>query len=308
MTRNDAGEDAQSPAGGARRRVRNPWGARRAAAHRDSGGTSRLLGELGTEDRFTLRGVAREVGVAPASIYGHFRNKSQLIDAVLNHEYDRLISLMCESQDAVDATDPLARAAARVLPVLDGQPGPLPRDVRGAFRRGRPSFPLEGDRGADRRPGRLRAGGGLATPHGDRSVCHQADRGPVAGDPADRGRGSTCRTTNRHCPSKSSAAPGNRNGAMVEPVRSPSGEASGGGSCPRTGGHARVPGLAGAGAGAGYLLGCFPDAVQPSGPAATGAAVGEELRTHPYVHVWLHGVINDRTPAGVVAWSCATSD
>jgi AcrR family transcriptional regulator len=114
MTGKDASGAAKSSAGATRRRVRNPWGHGERLRTEILEGASRLLRELGTEDGFTLRGVAREVGIAPASIYGHFRDKSELIDAVLNNEYDRLISLMLESQATVDATDPLGRLRAQL--------------------------------------------------------------------------------------------------------------------------------------------------------------------------------------------------
>ncbi|MGW7001621.1 TetR/AcrR family transcriptional regulator [Streptomyces sp. NPDC054933] len=114
MTGEQVGRDAESPAGATRRRVRNPWGHGERLRTEILEGASRLLGDLGTEDGFTLRGVAREVGIAPASIYGHFRDRSELIEAVLNHEYDRLIDLMSHAQSTVDASDPLGRLRAQL--------------------------------------------------------------------------------------------------------------------------------------------------------------------------------------------------
>ncbi|MCT9112003.1 TetR/AcrR family transcriptional regulator [Streptomyces mirabilis] len=114
MAGEDAGKVAKPPAGAGRGRARNPWGCGERLRAEILEGASRLLGELGTEDGFTLRGVAREVGIAPASIYGHFHDKSELIDAVLDHEYDQLISLMRQAQDAVEATDPLGRLRAQL--------------------------------------------------------------------------------------------------------------------------------------------------------------------------------------------------
>jgi len=114
MTEKDASGYAESPAGVTRRRVRNPWGHGERLRIEILEGAGRLLGDIGTVDGFTLRGVAREVGVAPASIYGHFQDKSELIDAVLNHEYDRLISLMREAQATVDAADPLGRLRSQL--------------------------------------------------------------------------------------------------------------------------------------------------------------------------------------------------
>jgi AcrR family transcriptional regulator len=114
MTGKDVSGEAKSPAGASRGRARNPWGHGERLRTEILEGASRLLGALGTEDGFTLRGVAREVGIAPASIYGHFRDKSELIDAVLNYEYGRLISLMREARATVDATDPLGRLRAQL--------------------------------------------------------------------------------------------------------------------------------------------------------------------------------------------------
>jgi AcrR family transcriptional regulator len=116
MAGKNASSNAAAPGGatGRRVRVRNRWGQGERLRAEILEGASRLLGELGTEDGFTLRGVAREVGIAPASIYGHFRDKSELIDAVLTNEYDQLISLMREAQATVDASDPVGRLRAQL--------------------------------------------------------------------------------------------------------------------------------------------------------------------------------------------------
>jgi AcrR family transcriptional regulator len=116
MTAKDTSSATASAGGAAGRRVRvrNRWGQGERLRAEILEGASRLLGELGTEDGFTLRGVAREVGIAPASIYGHFRAKSELIDAVLTNEYDQLIGLMREARAGVDVSDPVGRLRAQL--------------------------------------------------------------------------------------------------------------------------------------------------------------------------------------------------
>ena len=83
-------------------------------------GTAHLLATLDQPETLTLRQVAREVGVAPASIYSHFPDLSALIEHVLRLRYDELAELM-------DNTAPLAtlvgRCAAYVHWGVD-QPGP----------------------------------------------------------------------------------------------------------------------------------------------------------------------------------------
>lgn len=75
-------------------RVRNPWGQGDRLRTEILVAAGELLGELGTVDGLTLRGVARHVGIAPASIYAHFADKSALVDALMDHEYQRLVDLM----------------------------------------------------------------------------------------------------------------------------------------------------------------------------------------------------------------------
>lgn len=85
---------------------------------------ARLLATLDQPETLTLRQVAREVGVAPASIYSHFPNLSALIQHVLRLRYEELARLMDEA--ARSAPDPLtdlvARCAAYVHWGVD-QPG-----------------------------------------------------------------------------------------------------------------------------------------------------------------------------------------
>jgi AcrR family transcriptional regulator len=73
-----------------------------------------LLGELGTVEGLSLRRVARQVGVAPASLYAHFADKSALIDALLDYEHERLVGLLGEAGAAVDEADPIGRVRAQL--------------------------------------------------------------------------------------------------------------------------------------------------------------------------------------------------
>ncbi|MFH8533924.1 TetR/AcrR family transcriptional regulator [Streptomyces tendae] len=73
--------------------------------------TARLLATLDRPETLTLRQVAREVGVAPASIYGHFSDLGALIQHVLRLRYEELAQLMNEA--AAPAAEPLDDLVAR---------------------------------------------------------------------------------------------------------------------------------------------------------------------------------------------------
>lgn len=74
----------------------------------------KLLSELGAVEGLTLRGVARRAGIAPASIYAHFNDKSELIGALLEFEANRLLDLVGRAGQAVDAADPVGRLRAKL--------------------------------------------------------------------------------------------------------------------------------------------------------------------------------------------------
>lgn len=73
--------------------------------------TARLLATMDRPETLTLRQVAREVGIAPASIYGHFPDLTALIEHVLKQRYDELERVMNDA--ASDTTTPLAELVAR---------------------------------------------------------------------------------------------------------------------------------------------------------------------------------------------------
>jgi AcrR family transcriptional regulator len=74
----------------------------------------RLVSELGGVEALTIRGVARTVGIAPASIYTQFADKSALIRGVIAHDYARLTTALREADQAVAAEDVVGRARAQV--------------------------------------------------------------------------------------------------------------------------------------------------------------------------------------------------
>lgn len=110
----------QTTAGGeladaaARPRVRNPWGQGERLRTELLEAAARLLGELDTVEGLTLRGIAREAGVAPASIYAHFADKSTLISALLAYEHSRVMDLMEQAGTGVPAGDPIAPLRAQL--------------------------------------------------------------------------------------------------------------------------------------------------------------------------------------------------
>ncbi len=92
-------------------RRRNPRGQGQLLKAQLVEAAAHLLATLDQPETLTLRQVAREVGVAPASIYSHFDDLSALIEHVLRLRYRELARLM--DQAAHDAQDPLADLVAR---------------------------------------------------------------------------------------------------------------------------------------------------------------------------------------------------
>jgi AcrR family transcriptional regulator len=100
--------------GGARSRTRNPWGQGERLRTEILEAAARLLGELDTVEGLTLRGIAREAGVAPASIYAHFADKSALISALLSYEHERVMDLLDRAEAAASPGDPIAPVRAQL--------------------------------------------------------------------------------------------------------------------------------------------------------------------------------------------------
>jgi AcrR family transcriptional regulator len=55
---------------------------------------NRLLDDWGSDEKLTMRAVAHEVGVTPASIYLHFSDKTELVWAALADKYGQLADQM----------------------------------------------------------------------------------------------------------------------------------------------------------------------------------------------------------------------
>ena len=92
-------------------RQRNPRGQGQLLRDQLVEATARLLATMDRPETLTLRQVAREVGVAPASIYSHFADLTALIEHVLKLRYDELGFLM--NAAAAAAASPLAELVAR---------------------------------------------------------------------------------------------------------------------------------------------------------------------------------------------------
>ncbi len=92
-------------------RRRNPRGQGQVLKAQLVDAAAKLLATLDQPETLTLRQVAREVGVAPASIYSHFPDLSALIQHVLRLRYAELARLMTEA--AQSAPTPLADLVAR---------------------------------------------------------------------------------------------------------------------------------------------------------------------------------------------------
>ncbi|EWC61135.1 transcriptional regulator, TetR family [Actinokineospora spheciospongiae] len=95
-------------------RTRNRWGEGERLRGEILDGAGRVLSELGGGDGLTIRGVARVVGIAPASIYQHFADREALVRGLIAHEFDRLRDLMRAADEAVDAGDAVGRLRARL--------------------------------------------------------------------------------------------------------------------------------------------------------------------------------------------------
>ncbi|WP_409182960.1 TetR/AcrR family transcriptional regulator [Amycolatopsis sp. VS8301801F10] len=93
-------------------RTRNRWGEGERLRGEILAAASRLLSELGGEDALTIRGVARAVGIAPASIYQHFSDRAALVAGLVEHEFGRLRLAMEAAESRVPAADPVGRVRA----------------------------------------------------------------------------------------------------------------------------------------------------------------------------------------------------
>ncbi|MEV4601784.1 TetR/AcrR family transcriptional regulator [Amycolatopsis sp. NPDC049253] len=95
-------------------RTRNRWGEGDRLRGEILDAASRLLSELGGEDGLTIRGVARAVGIAPASIYQHFTDRSALVAGLLDYEFARLRAAMEAAEASEDPADVVGRVRALI--------------------------------------------------------------------------------------------------------------------------------------------------------------------------------------------------
>jgi len=73
-----------------------------------------LVSELGSADALTIRGVARAVGIAPASIYQHFEDKTALVRGTIEHDTARLSAAMLAADEATASPDLVEHLRAQV--------------------------------------------------------------------------------------------------------------------------------------------------------------------------------------------------
>jgi AcrR family transcriptional regulator len=93
-------------------RVRNPWGQGERLRLEILAAAARLLSELGGEEGLTIRGVARAAGIAPASIYQHFADKSALVKGLTAYDFEQLSAAMAAAEEQCPADAPLDRVRA----------------------------------------------------------------------------------------------------------------------------------------------------------------------------------------------------
>ncbi len=85
---------------------------------------TRLLERAGSDEGLTLRGVAREVGISPQSMYLHFGNLDELILAVLADSHARMGAALDAAADAEpDLVDRIIARGKAYLAWGDAHPG-----------------------------------------------------------------------------------------------------------------------------------------------------------------------------------------
>ncbi|MFF6995858.1 TetR/AcrR family transcriptional regulator [Streptomyces sp. NPDC008313] len=99
---------------GGRARVPNRWGEGQRLRQEVLDAAGRLLKEASRPEDVSLRGIAREVGVTAPSIYKHFRDKSELLLAVLDDICRALAENMRQAAQSAPDSDPWAALRAAV--------------------------------------------------------------------------------------------------------------------------------------------------------------------------------------------------
>jgi AcrR family transcriptional regulator len=83
----------------------------------------RLLERSGNEDALTLRAVAREAGIAAPSIYGHFADREQILEAVVGQVFGELEDAVRSAAEAEPDPDQRLEAVCRAyLSFAEDQP------------------------------------------------------------------------------------------------------------------------------------------------------------------------------------------
>lgn len=95
-------------------RVPNRWGEGQRLRQEVLDAARRLLREGGGPEEISLRGIAREVGVTAPSIYKHFKDKSELLLAVLDDICRELAEDMREAARSAPGSDPWTALRATV--------------------------------------------------------------------------------------------------------------------------------------------------------------------------------------------------
>ncbi|MFB6551231.1 TetR/AcrR family transcriptional regulator [Streptomyces sp. NPDC056405] len=75
-----------------KRRTPSQWGEGHALKEEILAAAARMLAEAGREEGLSLRSVAREVGISAPSIYLHFEDRSSLVAAVTQREYEGMVN------------------------------------------------------------------------------------------------------------------------------------------------------------------------------------------------------------------------
>jgi AcrR family transcriptional regulator len=95
-----------------KRRVPNRWGEGKPLRAEIVVAASRLLSDSGRVEGLSLRAVAREAGIAAPSVYLHFKDRSELVAAVVREVYAGLAAdLVRARSQAQDPEDGLRKMA-----------------------------------------------------------------------------------------------------------------------------------------------------------------------------------------------------
>jgi AcrR family transcriptional regulator len=95
----------------------------------------RLLERTGHEDALTLRAVAREAGIAAPSIYGHFADREQILDAVVAEVFAELeVTVRAAAAAEADPARRVGSVCRAYLDFAEGRPAGY-RVLFGRFRR-----------------------------------------------------------------------------------------------------------------------------------------------------------------------------